>query len=280
MRTLLALWFALCGAAGVYGQTADEIMAKVAENQDRAEAARTGYVYHQKLLVRMKRANGRLAREEDRDYTVTPAANGTTRELVKFAGKYGVGKKEVPISTPGEEYKRMDIDAGLVNSMAEHFGNDRKSRDGVSTGMFPLTASKQKHYEFSLEGKEQYRDREVFRVTFQPRKKVAREDEDEEEECWAGEALIDREEFQPVVITTHLAMGIPVAVKVILGTNIQHMGFKVTYNKVDGKLWFPVSYGGELKVRALFLYARTISMGAINSDFRKTDVQSSVTFEK
>ena len=37
-------------------QTADEIMARVATNQDASSAARAKYVYHQNLLVRMKRA--------------------------------------------------------------------------------------------------------------------------------------------------------------------------------------------------------------------------------
>jgi hypothetical protein len=273
MRHLLVL----LGAGLVYGQTADEIMAKVAENQSRAETARSGFVYHQKLLVRMKRANGKLAREEDRDYTVTPGPGGSTRELVKFAGKYGVHNKEVPFSKPGESYKGVDIDSGLVKSLADEFGNDQKSRDGVDSDMFPLTGNKQKHYEFSLDGKEMYQDREVFLVSFKP-KKVRHDDDDDH--CWAGEALIDTKEFQPVVITTHLAVGIPMVVKVMLGTNIQQMGFKVTYRKVDDKLWFPVSFGGELKIRALFLYTRTISMGAVNSEFRKADVQSSVVFEK
>ena len=258
---------------------ANEIMAKVAENQSRAEAARSSYVYHQNLLVRMKRSNGKLAREEDREYVVTPGPTGTKRDMVKFSGKYGVGNKEVPIAKPGEQYKGMDVDAGIVEGLADHFGNSSKSRDGISSDMFPLTAKRQKSYAFTLEGKETYRDREVYRVTFKPQKH-REDDEDDDKACWEGEALIDSVEFQPVMVTTHLAFGIPVPVKVLLGTNIQHVGFKVTYQKFDDKLWFPVTYGGELKVRALFLYARTVSLGAINSDFRKADVRSDVNFEK
>ena len=147
--------------------SASEIMAKVAENQSRAEAARSGYVYHQSLLVRMKRTNGKLAREEDREYVVTPGPAGTKREMVKFSGKYGIGNKEMPIAKPGEQYKGMDVDAGIVEGLADHFGNSSKSRDGISRDMFPLTARKQRRYAFTLEGKETYREREVYRVTFQ-----------------------------------------------------------------------------------------------------------------
>ena len=45
--------------ATLCAQTADEIMAKVAKNQDADVAARSQFVYHQNLLVRMKRANGK-----------------------------------------------------------------------------------------------------------------------------------------------------------------------------------------------------------------------------
>jgi hypothetical protein len=71
---------------------------------------------------------------------------------------------------------------------------------------------------------------------------------------------------------------VPVVVKTLLGTNIQQIGFKLAYEKFDD-LWFPVNYSGELKLRVLFVYARTISLGMINSDFKRADVKSRVTFE-
>jgi hypothetical protein len=267
----------------VQAQTAGEIMAKVAENQARAESARAAFVYHQSVLVRMKRANGSLAREESREYTVTPAPDGVAREMVHFEGKYGANGKEFGFSQPGEKYKDSDIDADVAKSLADQFGNDDKSRDGVNVDLFPLTSAKQQGYIFTLAGTETYHDRKVFRITFEPRKSGSGKSSSSEEadhEPWAGEALIDQGDLTPALITTHLAKGVPLLVKTMLGTNVQQLGFKITYDKFDDNLWFPVNYSGELKLRVLFVYARTISLGLINSEFQKADVKTSITFEK
>ncbi|MCU1262654.1 MAG: hypothetical protein JWO80_5539 [Bryobacterales bacterium] len=253
-------------------QTAEEIMARVAENQSRAEDARASFVYHENLLVRMKRANGKLAREEIRDYTVTPTPTGVKREMVHFAGKYGLHGKEYDFATPGYEYKGMDIDAGVAKDLADHFGRSRQSKDGIGRDLFPLTQRGQEGYAFHLESRQKYKDRDVFRITFKPAEKDGRR-------IWAGEALIDAAEYQPVLVTTHFARGIPAAVKIIAGTNISQMGFKISYQKLDDRLWFPASYSGELRVRFLFVYARSISIGAINSDFKKTDVRTEIAFQ-
>jgi hypothetical protein len=259
------------------GQTADEIMSKVAENQASSEDARSAWVYKQDVLVRLLRAGGKLAREEDREYTVTPSAGGVERELVHFTGKYLDHGKEIAISKPGEEHKDVDIDATIAEALGDAIGGDHESRDGVNYDFFPLSASKQKAYTFKLEGKETWQGHEVFRITFEPAKK---QNGDDDRTIWAGEALIDKTDFAPVLITTHQARGIPMVVKTLLGTNLQQLGFKITYRKFDNGVWFPVSYSGEFKLRALFLYSRTISMGLVNSDFRRADVQSEVRFEK
>jgi len=104
-------------------------------------------------------------------------------------------------------------------------------------------------------------------------------DDDDDSTCWAGEALIDPKEYQPVLVTTWLAKSIPMAVQILLGTNIKHLGFKVAYQKFDEGLWFPVTYGGEFYVRGLFLYKRTIAMSVVNSGFQKADVSSVVSFQ-
>lgn len=256
-------------------QTAEEIMAKVAGNQDRAEAARTSYVYQQKILVRLIRTGGKLGREEDREYTVAPGPNGITREMVHFSGKYGVNGKEYSFSEPGQHYQDKDIDANIAKNLADGFGGDEKTRDGVNEDLFPLTARKQTDYKFTLAREENWHGHEVFRILFEPAHQSK-----EIEIVWAGETLIDKSDFSPVLITTHLAKGVPLAVKIFLGTNIRQIGFKVTYEKVGDGVWFPVNYSGEFGLRILFGYARTISVGMINSDFRKADVQSAVTFEK
>jgi len=96
--------------------------------------------------------------------------------------------------------------------------------------------------------------------------------------CWKGEALIDAEEYQPVLVTSKLALQIPAAVKILLGTNIKGLGFSVAYKKFEDGVWFPVSYGGEFDVRAVFFYKRTISIAMTNSDFRRMDVTSNIAY--
>ncbi|MDQ6699125.1 MAG: hypothetical protein M3Z36_02940 [Acidobacteriota bacterium] len=268
----------LCACSAVpflTAQTADEIMARVAANQDRAQSVRSTFVYRQNLLVRMKRANGKLAREEIRDYTVTPAEDSSNKELTHVAGKYEKDGKLFEYSKPEFRHKDIDMDGEIMESLADDFANDGKSRDGIDRDMFPLTAKHQRGYNFHLHGREKYKDAEVFRIAFEPKAKEADEDN-----CWAGEALIDAGEFQPVLVTTHLAKGIPLLVKTLLGTDLKQVGFKVSYREFDEGLWFPVSYGGELKVRALFLYARSLSISVVNSDFQRTKVQSAVSFDK
>jgi hypothetical protein len=252
-------------------------MAKVAGNQARSEEARSAWVYKQDVLVRLLRSGGKLAREEDREYIVTPGADGIEREMVSFNGKYVDHGKEIPVAKPGEEHKDVDIDANIAEGLGDAFGGDDKSRDGVNYDFFPLTAKKQDGYVFKLKGSETWRGHEVFRITFEP---ARTKNEDEDRPIWSGEALIDKSDFAPVLITTHRARGIPVLVKTLLGTNVRQLGFKITYQKFDDGVWFPVSYSGEFKLRALFLYARTISMGLVNSDFRHADVQSAVRFDK
>jgi len=81
-----------------------------------------------------------------------------------------------------------------------------------------------------------------------------------------------------VRLETSLAGKIPALVKVLLGTDIKGLGFSVTYRKFADGVWFPVSYGGEFEVRGLFFYKRKISVSMRNSDFRKTDVNSTVVY--
>src|SRR6266850_5218484 len=62
-------------------EPADLIMARVALNQDRAQQMRSAFVYHQNMLIRFKRSNHKLAREEQREYVVTPTEKGFTKTL-------------------------------------------------------------------------------------------------------------------------------------------------------------------------------------------------------
>src|SRR4029079_14478858 len=101
---------------------------------------------------------------------------------------------------------------------------------------------------------------------------------DFDEAAWKGEALIDAAEYQAVSLHTKLAVKIPLAVKTLLGTDIKGLGFAITYQKFDEGVWFPVSYGGEFEIRAVFFYKRTISVNMVNTSFRRTNVSSNVTY--
>jgi hypothetical protein len=264
---------ALASVAAAQTPEIVEIMARVAQNQDQAVEARKEFAYTQKQLLRMSRGNGKLAREERREYEVTPAAHGYQKELAHFEGKYAYKGRLVPYDRPGYEYKEMDIDGDLINDLSEDMTNDRHSRDGLACDLFPLTAHEQRKYSFQLKGREQYRGRDVYRVRFEPKPH-----QDFDESAWKGEALIDAAEFQPVFVQTSLAVRIPGAVKVLLGTDIKGLGFSVSYQKFEDGIWFPVSYGGEFEVRAVFFYKRKISMALTNAGFRRTHVDSNVTY--
>ena len=256
----------------------DIIMAKVALNQDRAEEMRKAFVYHQSMLIRFKRGNGKLAREEQREYTVLPSEKGFTKELVHFTGKYEKGGKLIEYDKPGYQYKDVDIDGEFADSLANSLTNDKDTRDGIGKDPLPLTAQMQEKFSFHLEGKENYRGTEVYRVTFKPKKLSLLDCDDDGSSCWAGEVLVDVHEYQPVLVTSWLAKSIPKAVQILLGTNLKHLGFKVAYRKFDEGLWFPVSYGSEFELRGLFFYRRRIALSATNSGFQKSDVTSTIKF--
>lgn len=272
---MIAAPLLLLFAAAPPGGTAESIMARVAENQDRALRMRSSYVYRQSVLVRLNHTNGKLAREEYSEFTVLPDAHGVRKERTRFDGKYVRRGRTVEYHDRSEagEQIHIDIDGAVVSDLADDLTSD-KTKDGIARDLFPLTADQQRKYTFHLEGLEDYRGISVYRITFEPRK-----DEHEENSAWAGEALIDSQEFQPVLVTTHQAFKIPMVVKAVLGTNVEHMGFKVTYKKFDEGIWFPVVYGGELRVRALFLYGRRIGISMQNTDFHRTDASSTVTYK-
>jgi hypothetical protein len=266
MKRPLLLLFA---GASLFAQTpdADEIMRRVSENVDRAQAARAAWVYDQDIFVRLKRANGKLAREEIRQYTVAPTEKGAQRKLVKVEGRILDGKKEIAYTEAGFRQKDVDIDGALVNTFA-HEVMWRRNSVGPMVYWFPLESKNLEKYAFRLEGEERYRDYDVYRITFR-----------QKEDDWEGEALIERNEFQPVLVTSAWTGKVPAAVTIGLGTNVKHIGAKIAYKRFDKDIWFPVQTGGEMKLRVLFLYARTIAFSATNRDFRKAEVQSSIEFD-
>ena len=251
--------------------TMDQIMARVAENQTRAQDLRRAYVYNQRVLARFHRTNGKLAREEESEFLVTPTPAGIEKKLTHFEGKVERGGKIVAYDEPGKEMKDLDIDGDLIRDMVNEMTGDKDTKDGIGHDLFPLTAAEQAKYLFTLEGKESYRGRLVYRVSFRPRPHVDGSD-------WKGDALIDAADYQPVVVNTKFA-GIPMAVKVLLGTDVKGLGFTVNYQKFDDGLWFPVSYGGEFHVRAVFFYARNMSISMVNSGFTRAKVSSKIAYD-
>lgn len=247
MLPLLLLWM-------VVPETAETIMTKVAANQERAESERERFVYQQSVLVRVKNGLGKLVREESRVYTVTPTATGARRDLMESK------------SSPE---KAWEIDRELAAEFAQDVTSGR-SRDGLQRGHFPLTADKQKQYSFRLVGRETYRDRPVYHLAFNPLPKGG--------SAWKGDLLVDEQEFQPVLVTTQLDAHIPIVVRTVLGTNVQHLGFRLAYRSVEGT-WFPESYSGEMKIRALFLFQRRVGVAMRNTDFKRGEVDSQISYQ-
>lgn len=255
--------------------SAETIMASVAQNQDRAQEMRSAVVYNQNLFIRFKRGNGKICREELREFSVAPTTTGTRKNLTRFLGRYLKDGKLVEYTETGFHYKGFDLDADIITSLAADMADDKNSRDGLAADLFPLTSQEQKKYDFTLKARESYRGKEVFRISFKPARI-----ESSDGTPWSGEALIDTQAFQPVSVTTRLAHGIPFWVKTLLGTDIKQLGFKVEYERFDEGLWFPVHYGGEFKVIGVFFYKRTMVIALQNSGFQRAQVTTSLSFEK
>jgi hypothetical protein len=272
MRVLLTLLSFVILPALAEDPTVDQIMARVAENQARAQDMRRAYVYNQKILARFHRTNGKLAREEKSEYLVTPTPAGVEKKLTHFEGKVDRNGQFISYDYSGKEIKNLDIDGDLIRDMVNDMTGDKDSKDGIGHDLFPLTAAEQAKYIFALQGTEVYRGRQIYRVSFRPKPH-------EDGADWKGEALIDAAEYQPVMVSSKLAAHIPMPVKVLLGTDIKGLGFTVDYEKFDDGLWFPVSYGGEFHVRAVFFYARNMSISLVNSGFTRAKVSSKIAYD-
>jgi hypothetical protein len=253
-------------AANQATRSAEEIMTRVAANQDRAQKLRGEYVYQQHIRIVTRRTNGKLAREETTDYLVTPTPEVTRKDLKHIEGRYWHKGKYLefhrePVPEPGS------LDGGLIHDLRDDLTNDQ-SKDGLGRDLFPLTSQEQKHYRLELAGEETLRGRNVYRVKFRPAEK--------DDLTWAGEALIDREEFQPVTVFTHLSRRIPFWVRTMLGTNLPGIGFNVEYRRFDEGVWFPVSFGTEFRLRAVFFINRDITISLENSAFERAKVESKI----
>jgi hypothetical protein len=252
-------------------------MSRLARNQDRAQELRSNYVYDQRLIVRFNRTSGKVAREEVREYTVAPTAEGTSKDLKSFSGRYEKDGALHSYGKPGFTCKDVDLDGELIDDLADDLVNEKHSRDGISMDLFPLRSSEQRKYLFTLTGEEEYRGKQVYRITFKPRKETW--DEDRDGTPWAGELLVDKSEFEPVFISTKLARGLPFLVTTLLGTNLKGLGFQLTYEKFEDGVWFPVIYGAEFELKAVFFYKRRIAIAMTNRAFQHAQVKTSISFD-
>lgn len=243
---------------------ADDIMARVAANQDRSEALRKEYVYKQHIHIATHKPKNRMMREETADYDVVPLPDGTQKQLKSLTGRYW--NKGKYVSFQGEPVPEADsTDADLIHNFRDDLSND-KSKDGLARDLFPLMSEEQKDYEFKLLGQEVEAGRNVYHVAFTPK--------DKEDLTWAGEAFIDAAEFQPVRVFTKLSRRIPFMVRSMLGTDLPGIGFNVVYKRHEDGVWFPSSFGTEFRLHVLFFFNRDISISLENSGFEHTHVET------
>ncbi len=254
-----------------------EILKRLAENQEAAVEARKTVVYRQDTLVRLLRTNGKLSREEKRQYSVMPTETATKKTLEKFEGKYERGGKVLPYGEPGFQYKDTDLDGDLIEDLTDDLVNDKKSRDGFSKDMFPLTGAEQRYYKFELKGRKKVAGVEAWHIRFEPQKREDGDDWDGDRH-WKGDVYVDPEEYQPLLVATDLSFKIPKAVKILLGIDLKQLGFQITYQKVAEGLWFPKSYGTEFGLQVFFGYKRNITMNVANSEFRRATAESKIEF--
>jgi hypothetical protein len=262
---------------------AESIMARAAANVEQSEEGRLRYVYRQTVHSTLVRSNGQLARKEDRQYSVIPTGKTTEKRLDSFRGQYRKGKEMLPYSEPGFTYKDMDIDGELINELTDDLVNDSDSRDGIPHELFPLRTRDLADYKFSHNGHTQYRGRRVHKIAFEPRQKRSCITIGGDDECssrpWKGEAWIDAEDLQPARIYSQLAVKVPWAVRVFLGTNLRQTGFSVSYQRIAENVWFPVSYGTEFRLDALWFYKLTITLSLESMDFQITGATSSIHYD-
>jgi len=250
--------------------TAPEIMARVAAAQDRAMEQRKAYVYQQRIRIETRRTNSNssLIRREIAVYSVMPGENSSTKTLVSIDGCHW--NKGRWVQFHAEPVPLADsIDAQIIHDFREDFLNE-KSKDGIGGDLFPLTSKEQKTYRFELLGEQEVHGRKVWRIRFRPI--------DRSDLTWAGEALIDEQDFQPLNVFTQLSRRIPFAVRTLLGTDLPGFGFNVTYARFPDGAWFPSTFGTEFRLHAVFFLNRQISISMENSGFRHAEVDSRIAY--
>jgi hypothetical protein len=298
MRPLILLCALAAPCLSATAQTAgpapatEAIMARVAANQDKAEAARAHFVYTQHVRV-LSRTGKTIRCEETTDTRVTPTPAGSQRQLLKLDGRLLVKHRyetytALPAASAGArtakdedgsvrvQMESGELDQDLVENLRANLLEKKSAdaRDGIDAGLFPLTSKASPHYTYRLLGRELRNGRDCFHISFHPT---------DDTYDWKGDAWIDAVAFQPVVVRTSLYQNIPLAVRLLLGTSVPGLGFTVVYapqpaGAPEGSetLWFPTSFGTEFRLHVLFFLSREIVLNAENRDFEKTHVSSTI----
>jgi hypothetical protein len=269
VRILSVLLLCLsCSSSFAQSLTADEIMARVAANQDAAIQMRTHYIYRQHVHSTSHQTNGKLMREETADYDIFPTPTGTERKLSALQGRYWKKRQYLEYnSAPVPDAE--SIDAAITHDLLDEENNQREGKEGAMSNLFPLTSRKQQDYKFKLLGEESAHGRPAYHLSFEPRDKNDIE--------FSGEAFIDKEEFQPVHVFTKLNRKLPFLVRGVMGVDLPGIGFNVQYFRQEPGVWFPETFGTEFGLNIFHFYKRNITISLKNSDFRKTHVDSTIT---
>jgi hypothetical protein len=197
---------------------------------------------------------------------VVPKPAGTERTLQQLTGRYWHRGKYVDFA--GEPAPGADsTDGELVHNLREDLTND-ESKDGLARDLFPLTTEEQQTYQFRLIGEEIFEGHKAYHIGFTPRVT--------EEIDWAGEAFIDKDEFQPIYVFTKLSRRMPLGVRTVLGTDLPGIGFAVHYRRQEDGVWFPTSLGSEFRIHVLFFFNRNMSISMENKAFEHTHVESKI----
>ena len=299
--------------------SAESIMARVSANQDRAEAERARYIYvqHAKMVSRHgdkvlceeitdyrmtpsgDGSQGQLLSLEGRQLTnhkyLTYHALSPEQIAAQDAQKVAQEKEKQKKDPEKKETEKTEtdkkndakqdddhqetirvdikedsIDRQIVENIRWNLIHD-KSKDGIGANLFPLTSKEQADYAFRMIGRELMNGRDVYHVAFRPKKK--------DDFGWSGDAYVDTQAYEPVLITTVMARKIPFGVRTLLGTNVPGLGFTVTYAPQPDSVWFPVTFSTEFKIKVLFFFNRQIILDAQNRNFEKTHVTSRIVSE-
>jgi len=223
------------------------------------------YITYDKLLPDDEDKSKNSDEEKSKQKGPEAAASEPSKDQPAESKKNKKEKKDKdPAFDPNSD---ETIDRDLVENMRKNLIHD-KSKDGINARLFPLTSKNQADYSFRMIGREHLNDRDVFHITFRPKKK--------DEFGWSGDAYIDTSAYQPVLVTTAMARKIPFAVRTLLGTDVPGLGFTVTYAPQADGVWFPVTFSTEFKIHVLYFFHRQVFLNAENREFEKTHVTSRI----